>query len=765
MFKNRIVFVVLLPIVTGVSAQPAPAQKEILQSMRSANAYFMNKWPDPGKQIVTNQARPSNIWTRAVYYEGLMALYSLDPKKEFLDYAVDWGAKHHWTPRNGTRTRNADDQCAGQTYIDLYTIDRKPERIDSIKASIDKMLPGDKCDDWHWVDAIQMAMPVFTRLGVLYKDTAYFRKMYDLYHYTKTVHGVHGLYNPDEHLWWRDKDFVPPYKEPNGQNCYWSRGNGWVLAALVRVLSILPQKDPHRPEYLQDYLDMVKALIPLQRADGFWNASLHDSTHFGGKELSGTGLFTYGIAWGIRQGWLDKKAFLPIVLRAWNAMAKDALHDNGFLGWVQGTGKEPKDGQPVTYDKVPDFEDYGLGCFLLAGSEVYQVVPQPASNLDESKVLPYEEPDPLVPLESNADGMRVDGGGGTVKKTARRVGSVKEWEKEQRPGIYELFEKNVYGRMPAVKVPVTYSTGAIDTSAVEGLAIRKEITIHFSPRDTAARLNIVVYLPKTHKPVPVFVGYSFGGNATVKESPQWPLKEILSRGYGVVSAWYWDIEPDRADGWQTGIRTRLSDVLKIEPYEWSAIGAWAWGLERIADYLETDRSVDRRKLIVIGQSRLGKTAVWAGASDPRFAMVVSNESGEGGAALSKRDYGETIAIINAKFPWWFVPAYKSYGDNTALLPLDQHMLLALIAPRPLYVASAEGDRNSDPKGEFLSAQRAGEVYRLYKENGVGVDSMPPVEHPVGDFIRYHVRTGKHDITLYDWQQYLDLADKHIKNKK
>jgi rhamnogalacturonyl hydrolase YesR len=748
----------LLAVVSGVGqqapGQPAVTQKAILQSMRSANTYFMNKWPDPGKQIVTNQARPSNIWTRAVYYEGLMALYTLDPKKEYYDYAVDWGVKHHWTPRNGSKTRNADDQCAGQTYIDLYNIDRRPERIDSIKASIDKMKAGEKCDDWHWVDAIQMAMPVFARLGVLYKDTSYFRKMYDLYHYTKTEHGVHGLYNSEEHLWWRDKDFVPPYKEPNGQNCYWSRGNGWVLAALVRVLSILPQKDPHRAEYLRDYLDMVTALVPLQRADGFWNVSLHDSTHFGGKELSGTGLFTYGIAWGIRQGYLDKKAYLPIVLRSWKAMATDALHGNGALGWVQGTGKEPKDGQPVSYDKIPDFEDFGLGCFLLAGSEVYQVAPPPVANLDESKVPSYEEPDPLLISAGNAGG----GNAGT-----RLVTTPKEWEKVQRPAIYEMFEKNVYGRMPTIKIPVTYTTTAVDSSAVEGLAIRKEVTIHFSPADTAARMHIVIYLAKKiHKPVPVFVGYSFGGNATVKESPQWPLKEILSRGYGVVSAWYWDIEPDRADGWQTGIRTRLSDLLQIEPYEWSAIGAWAWGLERIADYLQTDRSVDRRRLIVIGHSRLGKTAVWAGASDPRFAMVVSNESGEGGAALSKRDYGETVAIINAKFPWWFVPAYRGYGDDPALLPFDQHMLLSLIAPRPLYVASAEGDRNSDPKGEFLSAQRAGAVYQLYKEKGVGVDSMPAVEHPVGDYIRYHVRTGKHDILLYDWQQYMDLADRHLK---
>jgi unsaturated rhamnogalacturonyl hydrolase len=371
----------MLPSFAQRTTSPrAPSQKEVLASMRLANKYFMDKWPDPGVQIVTNIARPSHIWTRAVYYEGLMAMYAIDPKKEYYDYAVDWGVRHQWTPRNGVTVRNADDQCCGQTWIDLYRIDPQPERIAGIKTCIDHMVVGPVCDDWYWIDAIQMAMPVFTRLGVLYKDSSYFRKMYDLYHYTKTQHGVHGLYNPDEHLWWRDKDFVPPYKEPNGENCYWSRGNGWVLAALVRVLSLLPQNDPHRPEYLQDYLDMVKALAPLQRSDGYWNASLHDSTHFGGKELTGTALFTYGIAWGIRQGYLDKKKFLPIVLKSWNAMTRESLHDNGMLGWVQGTGKEPGDGQPLGYDKIPDFEDYGLGCYLLAGSEVYQIVlPSPTA--------------------------------------------------------------------------------------------------------------------------------------------------------------------------------------------------------------------------------------------------------------------------------------------------------------------------------------------------------------------------------------------------
>lgn len=711
--------------------------------MRLANTYFMNKWPDPGKDILTNIARPSHIWTRSVYYEGLMALYSIDPQPSYYGYAVVWGMKHQWTPRNGITDRNADDQCAGQTYIDLFNLSGD-SILTPIRACIDNMVKSDRCDDWHWIDAIQMAMPVYAKLGVLYKDTAYFRKMYDLYHYTKTVHGVHGLYNPDEHLWWRDKDFVPPYKEPNGQNCYWSRGNGWVLAALVRVLSILPQKDTHRSEYLQDYLDMVKALVAVQRPDGFWNASLHDSTHFGGKELSGTALFTYGIAWGIRQGYLDKKQFLPVVMQAWNAMAKDAVHENGMLGYVQGTGKEPKDGQPVSYDKIPDFEDYGLGCFLLAGSEVYQLSTPKAANLDETKIPPYQEADPL-----------------RLPNTPP-VHTAKGWEKVQRPFIYRWFEKNVYGRMPDRTITPVWEIRRVDSTALEGQAIRKELTIRFLSSDTSARLNVVIYLPRQmRKPAPVFIGYNFGGNASVENSSQWPLKEILARGYGVVTAWYWDLEADRLDGWQNGIRSKLSDALKIEPIEWSAIGAWAWGLGRIADYLQTDRSVDAKKIILIGHSRLGKTALWAAAGDPRFSIVISNESGEGGAALSKREYGETIGIINYKFPWWFVSAYKQYGSDLASMPLDQHLLLALIAPRPLYVASAVEDRNSDPKGEFLSARRADPVYQLYKKNGVGVDSLPPLSHPVGDRIRYHIRPGKHDITLYDWQQYMDFADKHF----
>ncbi|MBF9255073.1 glycoside hydrolase family 88 protein [Pontibacter sp. 172403-2] len=374
----RNVFLIGLVACVGVSCAASkvkgrlPEKEEILKTLTLANNYFMQKWPDPGKAITTNKTRPSNIWTRAVYYEGLMALYEADPQQRYYDYAVEWGEKHNWGLRDGVETRNADNQAAGQTYIDLYNMEQKPERIQAIKASIDNMVNSEKADDWDWIDALQMAMPVYAKLGVLYNDNAYYEKMYDLFHASKTEIGG-GLYNPEDGLWWRDADFVPPYTEPNGEDSYWSRGNGWVAAALARVLDIMPKDAPHREEYEKTYLEMMEALAPLQREDGFWNVSLHDPGHFGGKETSGTALFTYSMAWGVNNGLLDAGKYKPVVVKAWNGMVTDALHPDGFLGYLQGTGKEPKDGQPVTYNSQPDFEDYGLGCFLLAGTEILKM--------------------------------------------------------------------------------------------------------------------------------------------------------------------------------------------------------------------------------------------------------------------------------------------------------------------------------------------------------------------------------------------------------
>ncbi|MCM1351197.1 MAG: glycoside hydrolase family 88 protein [Alistipes senegalensis] len=361
---------------TSVQAQPIPSQDETLAAMRRVNDYFMKKYADPTAEMPywsRKKSYESNIWTRAVYYEGLMALYSVYPENRYYDYACAWADFHRWGMRkDNTATRNADNYCCGQTYIDLYELEPEPHRLTKTLACMNMLVNTPQVDDWTWIDAIQMGMPVLVKLGKLKNDPRYAEKAWEMYAWTRnTLAG--GLYNPKEGLWWRDKDFVPPYKEPNGRNCYWSRGNGWVVAALVRVLQELPADAPHRAAYVADLQAMCKAAKACQREDGFWNVSMHDESNYGGKETTGTALFVYGMAWGINNGVLDRKEYLPATVKAWNAIVTEAVHPNGFLGYVQGTGKEPKDGQPVAYDSVPDFEDYGTGCFLLAGSEIYKL--------------------------------------------------------------------------------------------------------------------------------------------------------------------------------------------------------------------------------------------------------------------------------------------------------------------------------------------------------------------------------------------------------
>ncbi len=372
--KNKL-FLLLsaMTMATLSQAQLLPGKESVLKNMTLANDYFMQKWPDPGAPIVGNRVRPSNIWTRATYYEGLMALHAIHPEKRYLDYAVAWGEAHQWGLAWKNDNRNADDMGCGQTYIDLYILDPKPERIKILREALDKMVASGKIDDWWWIDALQMAMPVFARMGALTGETQYWNRMYEMYLHTRNAEGGRGLYNPEDHLWWRDKDFVPPYQEPNGEDCYWSRGNGWVIAAMARVLEQGPPFKKQRKEYGAMLKNMSEALLKVQREDGFWNASLHDPGNYGGPESSGTAFFVYGMAWGINHGYLKKGKYLPAVLKGWNALCEEALHDNGFLGYMQGTGKEPASSQPVRYDTVPDFEDYGLGAFLLAGSEVYRL--------------------------------------------------------------------------------------------------------------------------------------------------------------------------------------------------------------------------------------------------------------------------------------------------------------------------------------------------------------------------------------------------------
>ncbi len=373
MKKTLLFFALFLLTASTAVAQQTFDRALVLKQMQLANGYFMDKWPDTGKTIITNKERPSNIWTRSVYYEGLMALHEIFPKDTYYNYAYSWAEFHKWGFNSGNTTRNADNYCAAQIYIDLYHLEPDAKKLKNTKANLNMLLNTPQLNDWSWVDAIQMGMPVFAKMGVLEKDDRYFEKMYAMYMYSRNNHGDHGLYNPKEGLWWRDADFDPPYKEPNGENCYWSRGNGWVFAALTKVLTITPENEIHRKQYIADFKAMAKAIAMVQREDGFWNASLHDPNNFGEKETSGTALFVYGMAYGINNGLLDKGVYLPIVKKAWDAMTEKSLHENGFLGFMQSTGKEPKEGQPLSYDKIPDFEDYGLGCFLLAGSEIYKM--------------------------------------------------------------------------------------------------------------------------------------------------------------------------------------------------------------------------------------------------------------------------------------------------------------------------------------------------------------------------------------------------------
>lgn len=355
-------------------AQNLPDQKETLNTLIKVNKHYMKNNPDCTlPSFVKGKMRVSNIWTRTVYYEGLLALYSIYPDTEYYAYAYQWGDFHKWGMWRGTTTRHADNYACGQVYIDMYNLCPKPEILLNVKSNLNMLVNTPQINEWWWIDAIQMGMPGFAKMGKLTGEQKYFDKMWQMYEYTRNQHGEHGMFNQKDGLWWRDQDFDPPYKEPNGEDCYWSRGNGWVYAALVRVLDEIPANEVHRQDYINDFLTMSKAIKACQREDGFWNVSLHDPNHFGGKELTGTSLFVYGMAWGIRNGLLDRDEYLPIVLKAWNAMVKDAVHPDGFLGYVQGTGKEPKDGQPVTYDSKPDFDDFGTGCFLLAGSEIYKL--------------------------------------------------------------------------------------------------------------------------------------------------------------------------------------------------------------------------------------------------------------------------------------------------------------------------------------------------------------------------------------------------------
>lgn len=356
---------------------PAMAQKatqaDVLKAARSANDYFMAKYADPTEPTNVKKIRPSSLWTRAVYYEGLMALYSIDPDKRYIDYTDRWADFHKWTPRDGISTRDADNQCCSQTYLERFMMTGDSAMMRPTLENLRGQMGESKLGYWTWIDAIQMAMPVYAQMYKITGDETFIDHAIALYRWSRNECGG-GLYNEADGLWWRDADYVPPYKEADGNQCYWSRGNGWVLAALVRVMDQMKPRGKAYKELKKDFVAMCSALAKCQREDGFWNVSLVSPATYGGKETSGTALFLYGISWGLRKGYLKEKTFRPVADKAWTAVQTEALHRDGFLGYVQGTGKDPSAGQPVTYDKVPDFEDFGVGCFLLGASEYYKLL-------------------------------------------------------------------------------------------------------------------------------------------------------------------------------------------------------------------------------------------------------------------------------------------------------------------------------------------------------------------------------------------------------
>lgn len=400
-------------------------------------------------------------------------------------------------------------------------------------------------------------------------------------------------------------------------------------------------------------------------------------------------------------------------------------------------------------------------------------------NYDESKVPEFEIPDPLTSFNG------------------RKIKNTRRWEKIRRPELLEFFTGNVYGKVPGKLEISKWEVVEESAGALNGKARRKQVDIVFDKNGKTLFFNVLIYLPKNVEKAPLFLGYNFYGNHTVCEDvnirisdawardnesigisnnqlteksrgvrkESWQLHKIIDAGYGLATIYYGEIDPDK-DDFTDGIHPffYVDNQQRPGAAEWGSIAAWAWGLSRAMDYLEQDGDVDASKVIVFGHSRLGKAALWAGATDQRFAGVISNNSGCGGAALSKRQFGETVARINNSFPHWFARNFKSYNQNEKALPVDQHQLLALIAPRPLYVASAEEDQWADPRGEFLSAFYATPVYELYGKQGIPSDEMPQVNQPIINTVAYHIRIGGHAVTAYDWEQYIKWADKQLFNR-
>jgi hypothetical protein len=369
----------------------------------------------------------------------------------------------------------------------------------------------------------------------------------------------------------------------------------------------------------------------------------------------------------------------------------------------------------------------------------------------------------------------------------------------RRREILELFRTNVYGRTPEIAAPVVGHVMRVKEGALGGLARLKEVRVQLSEDASGPAMTLLILLPKNRarafKSTPIFLGLNFFGNHTIHknadiqptkawvpndrhtrglppeelrglQSSSWPVELILKHGFGLATAYCGEIAPDRPDGLNFGVHHwyQVNHSFGKSADSWGTIAGWAWGLSRAMDYLVTDQDVAANQVAVIGHSRLGKTALWAGAQDERFAMVISNESGCAGATLFRRRLRETVSILNHANPHWFCETFKKYNDNEDALPVDQHMLLSLIAPRPLYIASAQLDLGADPMGEFLAAKHASRTYRFLGTSGLPSDTLPAVDRPVMGQVGYHIRKGGHAIKLFDWMHFINFAEKHFRSR-
>ncbi len=394
-------------------------------------------------------------------------------------------------------------------------------------------------------------------------------------------------------------------------------------------------------------------------------------------------------------------------------------------------------------------------------------------NYDEAKVGTYTLPDPL----------KLNDG--------RPVRDAKTWYKDRRPQIVEMFETQQYGRAPGRPADESFQLSEKGTSALNGKAIRKQVTIRLSKDESWPKIHLLIYLPAgMRKPVPMFFNISFSAPSSTVNDPDlepgevWDPKTntkipaskgrafghlevepLLDAGFGVATFYYGDVDPDYANGFSNGIRSRYLKPGQTEraPDEWGSIAAWAWGMSRVMDYFETDKDIDAKRIAIHGVSRLGKTVMWAGAHDQRFALVIASCSGEGGAALSRRNYGETIAHLVApgRFPYQFAINYQKYAGHANEMPMDAHMLIALIAPRPLLLQTGSTDYWSDPKGEFLAAVAAGPVYRLLGKKGLDTDVWPAAKQSILHDIGYYMHEGGHGMATSDWDIYLEFLKMHL----